>query len=433
MHEQVCEKLERVEAGDIRRLMIFIPPQHGKSDMASRNFPAWCLGRNPDRRMIQTSYAAALAHSLSRDARRILSTVGPELWDVHVSQESHAVSHWEIAGHRGRLHSAGVGGPVTGHGAEITTIDDPHKGMTDARNRRRTRDLFENWYQAVLRPRSASDGAIVLVMTRFDRWDLAGWLLDAAKKGGEKWEVLELPAMAEENDPLGRAPGEPLWPDGYDLAALAEIKSTTRGYVWNAVHQQQPEAEVKDALWTSQMIDDLRVSEAPELVRVVVAIDPAVTANEDSDETGIIVAGIDAQSPPHAYILADRSGVETPAGWARVAVGAVDRYKADAIVGEVNNGGDLVEANIRGVDPNVRFIEVRASRGKAVRSEPAAAQYELGRVHHVGPLDELEAQLVRMTPSGYRGEDSPDRLDAAVWALWALLLNEDDEPRIRRL
>ncbi|ADU50161.1 hypothetical protein Tmar_0036 [Thermaerobacter marianensis DSM 12885] len=186
--------------------------------------------------------------------------------------------------------------------------------------------------------------------------------------------------------------------------------------------------DVPGALWQRKRIDELRVREAPELVRVVVAIDPAVTSEEGSDETGIVVAGRGVDGD--AYVLADRSCRMSPDGWARRAVKAYYDFDGDRIVGEVNNGGDLVETVIRTVDPKVPYKAVRASRGKAVRAEPVAALYEQGKVHHVGTFDHLEDQLCQITPDGYQGAGSPDRADALVWALTELMLEDYAEPDI---
>jgi len=186
--------------------------------------------------------------------------------------------------------------------------------------------------------------------------------------------------------------------------------------------------DVPGALWQRKRIDELRVSEAPELVRVVVAIDPAVTNEEGSDETGIVVAGRGVDG--HAYVLADKSCRMSPDGWARRAVKAFYDHEADRIIGEVNNGGDLVETVIRTVDPKVPYKAVRASRGKSVRAEPVAALYEQGKVHHVGTFDHLEDQLCQITPDGYQGSGSPDRADALVWALTELMLEDYAEPDI---
>lgn len=166
------------------------------------------------------------------------------------------------------------------------------------------------------------------------------------------------------------------------------------------------------ALWTVGGVDAHRVTAAPALQRVVVAIDPAVTSGEDSDATGIIAAalGVDGEY----YVLADRTCRDSPDAWARVAVDLYDELAGDRIVAEVNNGGDLVATVLRAVDPSVPVRTVHASRGKRMRAEPVAALYEQGRVHHVGGLPELEDQMTTWTPAS---ADSPDRLDALVWAI----------------
>lgn len=173
--------------------------------------------------------------------------------------------------------------------------------------------------------------------------------------------------------------------------------------------------DVVGALWARAMFDDRRP--APDLKRVVVAVDPAVTATEDSDETGIVVAGVGVDG--RGYVLADRSCVDSPQGWASRAVAAYREFKADRIVYEANQGGDLVGHTLRMADRTVPLKAVHASRGKRVRAEPVAALYEQGRVTHTTALDDLEDQLCNWTPDS--GE-SPDRLDALVWALTELLV-----------
>lgn len=434
----VCEKLEGVERGETKRLMLLLPHRYSKSETASRFFPAWFLGRNPEREVLLTSYGAELAKDLSRVARRVLQEVGPQLWGVQVSSESHAADRWDLQGHTGRMVAAGADGPVGGRGADPAIIDDPYKSSAEARSRT-VRDHIWDWYQRDLRPRLAPGAAIVLVMSRLHWDDLAGRLLREAERGGEQWDVLRLPCLAEANDPLGRAPGEVLWPDRYDVEEVDAIRRGTSAVGWQCQYQQSPPREVEAALWAYDTIEDERVGKAPDLERIVVAVDPAVTGGTGSDETGISVCGRDGREMPHGYVLADLSvRASSPYTWARRAVNAYHDFEADMIIGEVNNGGDLVEATIRSVDPDVPYKAVRASRGKAIRAEPIAAFYEQRRVHHAGMFDALERQQAAMTTDGYRPEegaesDSPDRLDAAVYALTELLLGEDDEPRIRRL
>jgi len=156
--------------------------------------------------------------------------------------------------------------------------------------------------------------------------------------------------------------------------------------------RQELEAElledVPGALWTRAMLEGSRVRAVPPLVRVVVAIDPAVSSTERADETGIIVAGKDDTG--RGWVLADASGRYQPTEWAKTAVSAYRTHGADRIVAEVNNGGDMVEATLRMIEPNMPFVAVRASRGKVTRAEPIAALYEQGRVHHFGAFPVLE-------------------------------------------
>jgi phage terminase large subunit-like protein len=181
--------------------------------------------------------------------------------------------------------------------------------------------------------------------------------------------------------------------------------------------------DIPGALWHRQQLEDCRIDpkSVPALKRVIVAIDPAVTTGESADETGIIVAGRGMDGK--GYVLADLSGKLSPDGWARTAIGAYKSWSADRIVAEVNNGGDLVEATLRAVDPSVAFQKVRASRGKIVRAEPIAALYEQGRIYHAGHLDQLEDQQCTFTPDKI-ADHSPDRVDACVWALSELFLND---------
>lgn len=154
------------------------------------------------------------------------------------------------------------------------------------------------------------------------------------------------------------------------------------------------------------------------LVRIVLAVDPAVTSGEDADSTGIIVAGKGVDG--NAYVLDDLTCRLSPDGWAQRAVNAYHHWGCDRLVAEVNNGGDLVQSVIRSVDPHVSYKKVHASRGKRVRAEPIAALYEQGRVFHTKPFPELEDQMVSFVPDNMDG--SPDRVDALVWALTELML-----------
>ncbi len=184
--------------------------------------------------------------------------------------------------------------------------------------------------------------------------------------------------------------------------------------------------EAEGALWPPAMIEGARIAEAPALDRVVVAVDPPVSGGARSDECGIIVAGVVSKGAPgewRAVVLEDASlGSASPQAWAERAVQAFHDHRAERVIAEVNQGGDLVEAVIRQVDPLVPYRAVRASRGKVARAEPVAALYEQGRVKHLRGLALLEEQMALMTAQGFAGRGSPDRVDALVWALHDLMI-----------
>ncbi len=203
---------------------------------------------------------------------------------------------------------------------------------------------------------------------------------------------------------------------------------------------QEIRARYGQTRWRRGQLDGLRCSIPPDPTRVIVAVDPPVTGHAGSDACGIIVVGITETGLPHewhATVLADRSvTAASPQTWAKAAAAAYHAYKADRMVAEINQGGDLVETIMRQIDPLVNYRAVRASRGKIARAEPVAALYEQGRVRHLGLLPELEDEMCRMCLSGYEGQGSPDRVDALVWALSEGLLEPANRylaPNIRNL
>lgn len=204
------------------------------------------------------------------------------------------------------------------------------------------------------------------------------------------------------------------------------IRRIERLYGGTTLGRQEINAEILDeapgALWKRKDIETYRVQpeDVPDLVRVVIAIDPAVTSTEASDETGIIAAGVAPMNGvDHFYVLEDGSDRYSPLAWADRALSMFDTRMGDRIVGEVNNGGEMVESTLRTRRPDVPYRAVHASRGKVTRAEPIAALYEQGRVHHVGLFDELEDQQCNWVPNS--GQRSPDRLDADVWAITELM------------
>ena len=252
-------------------------------------------------------------------------------------------------------------------------------------------------------------------MTRWHEDDLAGRLLEDEKS---QWEVVEFPAIAKSNDILGRKESGALWPERYPVEELNNFRNGMLRRMWLSLYQQEPRKTEEGALWTYDMIE--HIDNKPQMKRIVVAIDPATTSNKNSDKTGIIIAGLGVDNK--GYVLEDRTCKASPHGWAKKAVNAYHNWEADRIVGEVNQGGDMVENTIRTIDKNVSYKEVRATRGKSIRAEPIAALYEQEprKIFHVGEFVELEDQLTTWDPQ--TSTDSPNNLDALVWAFTELML-----------
>jgi hypothetical protein len=207
-----------------------------------------------------------------------------------------------------------------------------------------------------------------------------------------------------------------LFPVELEDDRLHDFKTNPDRYAHIWLGAYEPEA--LGAIWTRQVIEDNRLPEGPTLDRIVIGVDPAVTNTEISDTHGIVVCALGADG--HGYVLEDASLKGTPHQWAHRALAMYDKWEADAIVIEVNQGGDMVRHTIESAGRGARIVEVRATRGKHVRAEPISALYSTGRIHHVGTFPELEDQLCKFTAHGYEGDDSPDRADAMIWCMTEL-------------
>jgi hypothetical protein len=374
-------------------------------------FPAWHLGRNPDHRIILASYGASLARKNSRYARNVvqLNRYRAVFPGVELADDSHAVDAWDIKGREGGLDALGVGGGVAGKGGNIIIIDDPVKSRVEAESKV-YRDRTWDWFNDDLYTRREPGAATIAVMTRWHQDDLVGRLL---KKQPGRWEMLNLPALAEGDDPLGREEGAALWPWRYPIEELDEIRYRLGMYAFASLYQQRPVPR-EGGLFKWKDIEDNRVTDLPELKRIVVAVDPSGGSKDTSDETGIIVAGLDHSD--HGYILEDLTGRYTPEQWAYKAIAAYHRWKADRVIGEANNGGEMIRAVVQSIDSAVAYKDVFATKGKTLRAEPISVFYEQGRVHHHGEFLQLEDQMT----TWQHGDASPNNLDAAVWALTEL-------------
>lgn len=296
-HRFVNAKLEAVARGEIKRLMLFEPPGHAKSTYASQAFPAWFLGNHPDNSIIGASHTAELATKFGRRVRNLIRS--PEWpFDVALAPDSKAAGQWETD-KEGEYFAVGIGGAVTGRRANGGIIDDPIKGRQDA-DSDVVREALWEWYRADFHTRLKPGGWIILIQTRWHELDLAGRILPEDYDGrsgavmgrdGEVWEVVNLPALAEDGDPLDRAPGEALWPE-WQTAEDLEIERIVQGpRNWSALYQQRPAPE-EGNFFKREWIRWYDKMPARETLQFYGASDYAVT-DDGGDYTVHGVAGID--------------------------------------------------------------------------------------------------------------------------------------------
>jgi len=279
--EFLAEVLEKVERGEIKKLMIFFAPRHGKSEMTSCNFPAWYLGRNPDKRIIHASYADSLSNEWSRRTRDIVEDeIFRAIFGISTDKDVRAVDNWRMAGHRGGVLSLGVGGSATGRGADLFIIDDPVKNAQEAESETFRARAYD-WYRSVARTRLEPGASMILMMARWHQKDLAGSILEE----DADWTVINLKAIAGENDPMGRKAGEPLWPERFDAHSLEQIKKDIGSRYWNALYDGEP-VDPEGAIIKRHWIQ--YYESAPIKARLYGGIDTATSKKTSADNMALV-------------------------------------------------------------------------------------------------------------------------------------------------
>lgn len=403
------------------RILVSMPPRHGKSELVSRWFPAWFLGTYPDRRVILASYEANFAASWGAKARGVLAKHGPEVFGVHLNPSASAADAWLLRDHEGGMWTAGVGGAITGKGAELLIVDDPVKNHEEAASQTYRNKTWE-WWRTTARTRVEPGGSIIVVQTRWHEDDLTGRLLEAQRSGeGEAWEQIVLPCRAEANDPLGRPEGAALWPERWPLASLTP--SHFGSYTWAALYQQRPSPAggglfKRESFRYFSVNGDFVVPDGGAPIglghlRRFATVDLAVTVKTTSDWTVTAVWG---QHKASLFLLdLVRFRAEGPDLAPRIKQVAVERWRCSAVFVESNafQAAIVQEARRQGVP----VIEAPVDKDKFSRALPAAAMVEGGlmRFRSGAPwLDALEHELVAF-PNGAH-DDQVDTLSAAAEA-----------------
>lgn len=364
------------------RLIVAAPPRHGKTELLSHWLPAWFLSLWPERRVILASYAAELATKNGRLVRNTVQryTADPNaLLGLQLADDSKAADRWNTQ-QGGGLLAAGAGGGITGWGAHLLIIDDPFKNAEEAASEV-MRDRVWRWWQMDASTRLEPGGTVVLIATRWHEDDLTGRLIADAQQGGQSWDVLNLRAVAEDDDPLGRPAGAPLWPERYDLDALAQIRRTVGSYGWNALFQQRPSsaegALVKREWWRY----DEQPVDVESLDQVLWSWDLTFGASAGSD----FVAGHVWGRKGATYHLLDRvhERLDAPGQMAVIRAGSQQWPQATAKLVERAANADAVISLL--ADEVSGLIPVPARGSKEHRlawaTNAAAPLIEAGNVH----------------------------------------------------
>lgn len=299
VHRVLCRKLEKfaqdIADGKSPRLMIWMPPRHGKSELASRSFPPWFLGKFPHMEVIACSYAASLALKFSRKARSLArEPFYKNLFNVELDPEQQSAENW-LTTKGGGYMPAGVQGPITGNGAHCLLIDDPVKNREEA-DSANTQESIKDWYTSTAYTRLAPGGGVCIIQTRWSDADLSGWQIQEMLDGSEEnWEVLNFPAIATKDEPFRKA-GEALHPDRYPIEALRRIERVVGERDFGALYQQNPVPD-EGAYFTKDMIRNYRTVDLPEpsVLTYYTAWDFAIAKGEENDYTVGITVAFDKQ------------------------------------------------------------------------------------------------------------------------------------------
>lgn len=409
-HSLIISKLEAVERGEIRKLMIFVPPQNGKSEIASINFPAWFFGRNPKKAVIAASYNSDLSVGFGRKARDIVASEEYKnlFPSVHLKEDSTAAGRWNT-NQGGEYTAVGIGGGTTGRRADVFLIDDPVKDKQEAESIT-IQDRNIGWYRSVARTRLSPTGAVVLIQTRWHDKDLAGQILESEKD----WEIIELPAIAE-HDEEHRKAGEALWPNRYSLEWLLSTKRDLGTELWSALYQQKPVSE-ESQVFKRPMF---RYKDQEELdsvqTRCFITIDPAPGKSENADFIGVCENRVDSENFWHlkAYrVKFDASQL----------INLMFKLHEDTHFEKLGIEKGMYRDVLKPfldqemLKRNVFFQVVELDHGqrsKELRIRGLQPRYEAGQIFHIkGFCSDLESELLRFPKSAH-----DDVMDATAYQL----------------
>ena len=407
-HQMVAEKLEAVARGELKRLIINMPPRHTKSEFASYLFPAWMIGRRPDMKIMQATHTADLSIRFGRKVKNLMETKEYQgLFDVRLRSDSKAAYRWETDD-GGEYYAAGVGGNIAGRGADLFIVDDPHSEQ-DAMSPTALENAWD-WYTSGPRQRLQPGGAIILVMTRWGENDLTARLLKQAGRDpkADQWEVIELPAILDS--------GEALWPEYWKLEELEKIKASIPLTQWNAQYMQQPTSDtaaiIKREWWRPWSKDNV-----PRLQYVMQSYDTAFLKTRTADFTSIQTWGVfypEEGYAPNVILLDAKKGRWEFPDLKRIAYEESKYWDPEVILVEAKAAGLPLTQELRSSGlPVVNFTPSRGN-DKHARMNSVAPLFEAGLVWY--PETSWAEEVIEEMAAFPFGEHD-DHCDAATQAL----------------
>jgi len=434
-HRVLCEYLDKFVSGEIRRLMVFAPPRHGKSELVSRRLPAYIHGRFPDVPIIACSYSASLAHNMNRDVQRIIRSLeyqklfpetqlfGSNVRTVADDTYLRNCDQFEIVGHRGVYVCAGVNGPITGKGFDYGIIDDPIKNEEEAYSKT-VREKIWNWWGSTFYTRAEESAAILLTMTRWHRDDLAGRIEREALEHGD-WTIIRFPAVVGGDvaayDPRG--PGEALWPGKYDQAALEDIHDTVGPTKWAAMYQQEPRAEggsewpeacFGPEIWFDEWPTDLYLKAA--------ALDPSKGKGDKwGDYSAFVWGGVDPEGT--LWIDADLANDRNCSVMVDQALDLQRRFHPDWFAVETNMFQELIADDMiaksmqQNIDVPVAKIVNKANKKVRIRRLTPWLMQRKIRFKGGSKGAKMLVEQLQDFPNGDH-DDGPDALEMLYHALY---------------
>jgi len=407
-HKIINKKFNDLAQGKIKRLIINMPPRHTKSEFASYLLPAWMIGKNPKLKIIQATHTADLAIDFGRKTKNLVDEPSyRELFSTRLQEDSQAAGKWKTE-QGGEYFAAGVGGAITGRGADLLIIDDPHKEQ-DIRADGKAFEKAMNWYTAGPRQRLQPGGSIVIVMTRWSTKDVTGQLLKAqSEEGSDQWEVVELPALLPD--------GKPVWPEFWTAQELLKTKASIPVSNWNAQYMQSPTGE-EGALIKRDWWRNWEKKYPPKLDYIIQSYDTAFTKGTKSDYSAITTWGVfETEEDGQNIILLDafKDRYEFPE-LRRVAYQQYLDWNPDMVIVEAKASGLPLTHELRQMD--IPVINFTPSRGndKHVRVNSVAPLFESGKIW--APMHEHFAQEVVEECAAFPYGEHDDYVDSMTQAI----------------